>query len=401
MKKSVKKCLVGLVAVPMAVMLVGCGKTEVKAPFDSNPYAISGRTYSNQTEITSTDVYTNNMAAPVFTTSTDASVASVANTKGGGKTVVINNVTEADYTSYEARVNPEEGEGASFQTAEVLPGEYVVTFDDGEVVDGVGTMTIDYTPEEADRVAAPSSFKTLNLAAGAQQNLYFKYIVDSSTMYNMMVEMTLLMGGGQLDREMVVEMLATEGITEDNCAMSLEMAKRGEDYAMGMYLDMYDMQIIASKVGNTLYVTEKGPASMLLEDDESDKIAKVWYKQTYEAGATDDMTGQFDFNLGFVEDEDTYTLDDLLSMYASTGYEMIDGKSYYYEEFTFPAEEPLPGEDPEEPSVVRYYFNGDDLVFAESDGMMMEIIISNTIPARLFETKCPTGYINYTGKVEE
>ena len=401
MKKSVKKCLVGLVAVPMAVMLVGCGKTEVKAPFDSNPYAISGRTYSNQTEIALTDVYTNNMAAPVFTTSTDAAVASVANTKEGGKLVVINNVTHADYLAYESQyeVGAGEEDDTSFQTATVAPGTYDVEFDGEE--GAVGTMYINYTPEEADRVAAPSSFKTLNLAAGAQQNLYFKYIVDSSTMYNMMVEMTLLMGDGQLDREMVVAMLATEGITEDNCAMSLEMAKRGEDYAMGMYLDMYDMQIIASKVGNTLYVTEKGPASMLLEDDESDKIAKIWYKQTYEEGATDGMTGEFDFNLGFVDDEDTYTLDDLLSMYASTGYEMNDGKSYYYEEFAFPAEEPLPGEDPEDPSVVRYYFNGEDLVFAESDGMMMEIIISNTIPARLFETKCPTGYINYTGKVTE
>ncbi len=401
MKKSVKKCLVGLVAVPMAVMLVGCGKAEVKAPFDSNPYAIGGRTYSTQTEIASSDVYTNNMAAPEFTTSTSAAVASVANTKEGGKTVVINNVTQADYESYESRVNPGEGEGTGFQTAEVLPGDYTVTFDDGETVDGIGTMTIDYTPEAADALTAPSTFKTLNLVTGAQQNLYFKYIVDSSTMYNMIVEMTLLMGGGQIDRETVVLMLASEGITEDNCAMSLEMAKRGEDYAMGMYLDMYDMQVIASKVGNTLYVTEKGPASMLLEDETAEGVAKVWYKETYEEGATDGMTGQFDFNLGVVEGEDAYTLDDLLSMYASTGYEMIDGKSYYYEEFTFPAEEPLPGEDPEEPSVVRYYFNGDDLVFAESDGMMMEIIISNTIPARLFETKCPTGYINYTGRVSE
>ncbi len=391
MKKSVKKCLVGLVAVPMAVMLVGCSKpATVKAPFDSNPHAISGRTYSNQTEITSTDVYTNNMAAPEFTTSTDASVASVASTKEGGKAVVINNVTQADYEAYEARVNPEEGSGTSFQTAEVLPGEYVVTFDDGEVVDGVGTMYINYTPEEADLVAAPTAFKTLNLALdAAATGMYMKMIMDGESIFN--EYLAEYCETNEMNTETAIAALALLGITPDSFKTSIEVALRQSstetpDMAMGMYvespIETYNMHM--SMIDETLRL------SMHLPTAEAGTASKIFAKYTMEEveGTALEMLMMANVMMVMALQVPASTYEDLLTDYAATGYEMIDGKSYYYETF---------GDD--DMGYTTYYFNGEDLIYIGSEDEIIEVLMTTNVPSRMFETKVPTGYVDKSAEL--
>ena len=98
----------------------------------------------------------------------------------------------------------------------------------------------------------------------------------------------------------------------------------------------------------------------------------------------------------------------MLHTFSSTGYEMINGKVYYYEEYTLVDEE-YPEDGPEFSSEedeevyeekIRYYFNGNDLVYVNSSGFLMEILISSSIPERMFRTECPTGYLDYTGRVE-
>ena len=393
MKKSVKKCLVGLVAVPMAVMLVGCSKpATVKAPFDSNPHAISGRTYSNQTEITSTDVYTNNMAAPEFTTSTNASVASVANTKEGGKRVVINNVTHADYLAYESQYEDGAGEeeGTSFQTATVAPGTYDVAFDGEE--GGVGTMYINYTPEEADLVAAPTAFKTLNLALDATATgMYMKMIMDADLAYNDYVEMYCL--EYDVETEAAIAALTLAGITPDSFKTSIEVALRQSstekpEMAMGMYvespIETYNMHM--SMIDETLRL------SMHLPTAEAGTASKIFAKYTMEEveGTSLEILMMANVMMVMALQVPASTYEDLLTDYVATGYEMIDGKSYYYETF---------GDD--DMGYTTYYFNGEDLIYIGSEDEIIEVLMTTNVPSRMFETKVPTGYVDKSAELLE
>ena len=394
MKKSVKKSLLGLVAVPMAAMLVGCSTpATVKAPFDANPYGFTGRTYSSQTEIATSELYTNNMAAPVFTTSTNAYVSSVANNSDGSRTVIIENVTAADYNNYSSNVSKEEEEATRFQTAVEYPGEYVVEFDDGEVVDNVGTMTINYTPETGSEIATPSAFRTVNYFGNEEvTSLYMKMSISQDAAFNDYVDMYLEYADFSISREEAIAALALEGITADSFNMAYEIALKGDSlssyFAMGMYLESpeetYSMHM--SVIGDTLRLT------MHVPDGDPETADKIYGK--FNAEEVEDtslsilmLTGMMMAAI-FEAPADNY--DDLLSQYVSTGYEMVDGKAYYYETFGS-----------EDDGVITYYYNGNELVYIASDGEFMEVSISTTVPARMFETKIPTGYVDQSAALLE
>ena len=413
MKKSIKKSLTALVAVPVAAALfAGCGLGEVKSSLDENPYTMPARTYSTETAVASDTAFAGGVTAPTLTSSDTAYVSSVTNNKDGSKVIVMENVSEADYLEYEAS-----HEQAAVST--VADPTYDVEFVADESDPTIGTMIINYSTGV--ELADPADFRLLNLATGASENLYMKMVLDSSVMYNFYLEMAMAFPNGYDElneeytyptREEAILMLAAQGLTEENCGMAIELATRGEDFAFGIYNS--ELSAMAAKVGSFMYVTQKGPEYLIYEDTESEAIAQVWYKELYTEGAESGAVG------GSMDDYDSlaggYNLTELQSMYLSTGYETINGKVYYYEEFNIPDEEETEpdlgggesfttegSEDSDAPTytTVRYYFNGNDLVYVSSDGMLMEVLISNSIPARLFSTECPTGYLDYTGRVED
>ncbi len=402
MKKSIKKSLTALVAVPVAAALfAGCGLGEVKSSLDENPYTMPARTYSTETAVASDTAFSGGVTAPTLTSSDTAYVSSVTNNKDGSKVIVMENVSEADYLEYEAS-----HEQAAVST--VADPTYDIEFVADESDPTIGTMIINYsTGVELD---APTDFRLLNLATGASENLYMKMVIDGSVIYNSMLQMVMGLGG--LTETEAIALLTEQGVVADDLDMAIELATRGEDFAFGIYNS--ELSAMAAKVGSFMYVTQKGPEYLIYEDTESEAIAQVWYKELYTEGAESGAVG------GSMDDYDSlagdYDLTELQSMYLSTGYETINGKVYYYEEFNIPDEEETEpdlgggesfttegSEDSDAPTytTVRYYFNGNDLVYVSSDGMLMEVLISNSIPARLFSTECPTGYLDYTGRVED
>lgn len=384
MKKSVKKCLTALVAIPVAAaLLTGCGKTEVKPAFDSDPYAMPDRAYSTETSVATDVAFGSTIAQPVLDANSTAAVSSVSNSKDGVTTIVMQGVSENEYNNYKTTYDPDT-DPAPVSTG---TGDYSVEWEDDDE-DGFGTMVIEYDAGVA--ADAPSTFKTVNLAANSE-NIYFKMVFDSSWVYNTVVDTVIEeaeMGGMELSRQDAIDQLKLMGVTEETCGMAVELGIKGDDMAMAIYsTSTVELNMHIAMIGNTMYTT----MSMPMPDMETGEVVtmNVWYKTAAE-GSVDSGLTDTDEAMGVVGGIGS-DYASMLEQYMSSGYETINGNVYYYEEFVVPAD-PEAGET--EDSVVRYYFNGNDLIYAESDGARMEIVVSNKVPSRLFRTECPTGYLD-------
>ncbi len=389
MKKSVKKCLTALVAIPVAAaLLTGCGKTEVKPAFDSDPYAMPNRAYSTETSVATDVAFGSTIAQPTLDANSTATVSSVSNSKDGVTTIVMQGVSENEYNTYKAAHDPDD-EPAPVSS---VVGEYSVEWEDDDL-DGFGTMVIEY---DAGVVAdAPSTFKTINLATNSE-NIYFKMVFDSSWVYNTVIDALIeesAWGDIELSREDAIAQLTLMGVTQETCGMAVEFGVKGDDMAMAIYsTSTSEVNMHIAMVDNYMYTT----MSMPMPDMETGTVTtmNVWYKTPAE-GSVDGGIVDTDEAMGIIGGIGA-DYASMLEKYMSSGYETINGKVYYYEEFEIPAD-PEAGET--EDTVVRYYFNGDDLIYAESDGARMEIIVSSKVPSRLFRTECPTGYLDLSGEM--
>ena len=134
MKKSVKKCLTALVAIPVAAaLLTGCGKTEVKPAFDSDPYAMPDRAYSTETSVATDVAFGSTIAQPVLDANSTAAVSSVSNSKDGVTTIVMQGVSENEYNNYKTTYDPDT-DPAPVSTG---TGDYSVEWED----DGASAAT--------------------------------------------------------------------------------------------------------------------------------------------------------------------------------------------------------------------------------------------------------------------
>ncbi len=395
MKKSLKKCLTGLVILPVAAaMLTGCGdKAVVKAPYDKNAYGFTGREYSTEV-IDKTTTFTG-MTAPT----TEGTVSSVTTKKDGTKEVVMSNVTNADYLAYQELVNP--------TTAPTSTGsDYTLDFQLYDGQDTLGELKITYTGGK-DSHEEPTAFKAQNLATNsATQGLYTKFVLDADSLYEdalaeidyeaLSETLADAMPGVEITPEIINTYIEEElGIKKGAFNSSFEMAiKPNGDYSVAVYSETnaMEMSMVLAYIDSNIYLT----MSMTAEDPMSGQTetSNMYAKISTESAGIEELEGMAEaaaaIKEGLASAGNTY--EELFAKYSSTGYEIIDGGSYYYEEFIIPAD---PGVSGDTDSVVRYYFNSnDELIYAESDGERLEVLMSNNIPARLFRTSIPTGYLD-------
>ena len=389
MKKSTKKSLTALAAVPVAAaLLAGCSfGGKVPSAIDDHPYEMPPRTYSTETEISDTIAFAGGIEAPDLTNSPDAYISSVSSNYDGSTIIIIENVAYTDYLEYAQDVMGGEEEPVSSMS----DASYEVAFVDEEYEPDFSTMGIMYS--SGAEAAVPAEFKLLSSMAAVNENLYIKFVMDPAKMYNAVLDQILATPGDYdgtgLERypteEEAKAALTELGITETSLGMVMEMAVRGEDFAVGVYTEGYSM--VAAKVGEYLYGTEKGEERYVYENETSTALAQIWYKEAYTDELADSILSESMGSMGDMYSQ--YTLEELQEMFSATGYEFVDGKVYYYEEFY----------EEESESFIKYYFNNDELIYFASedvDGLYYEFYISNTIPERMFRTECPTGYLDYT-----
>ncbi len=412
MKKRTKTLIAGLVAVPMAI-LAGCNPPAVVKPFADNQTGFDNRTYSQETTIAETNSFGDVITAP---TTTAGKVEQSYTSANGTKTIVMSGVTQAEYETYEAQV-----ETASVST---VGGTYSVTFD------GVtGTMTIVYTPAgDLDPEAGiPTSFRTLNLLNSASQSLYMKLVMDFDKIYGnytkeehaeyirvenpgitaeeidtmweeylenlttvehtptgkLAVEMGYRINGSTQD-------VGTTVCFEDTNFMKLLLSMDPSLETMAaMYSNTFNASVRTTTIGTSTYTTMYMPKeSMVIPGAEDIKQYMVQEGPAVETFPTGDVTGNLDGALGIVKQ--TYA--ELKADFFATGYELVNGNSYYYEEFNLSAD-PAAG-------TMRFYFNGNDLIYigsvVEGETQVMEVLISNNVPEYLFDTRVPNGYVDIT-----
>ena len=377
MKKVTKKTLTALVAIPVAaVLLTGCGATEVPSALDGNPFSMPARSYSTETVISNEIASAGGLNLPVYYESEDAYIASVRNKKDGTVVVTIENFAEGDNYFYDPENNSPVALYPSYANYEIRWYRYEENPD-------FGTLTIEYWGADA---AVPTDFKFLNTISGMDEDLYLKMVIDSAKMYNFFIDSCILEG---LSREEAIAALAELNITEDTSGIALEMAEKGDDFAVGVYAG--GASYVAAKVGDYMYLTQMGPEYLIYENSESNAIAQVWEKILYSEGMEEDFSSEYMPNYGVLNS--ISTLEEAQAAYTSTGYEILDGKVYYYEEFFIE----------EEGINYKFYFNNDELIYFTTsglEGVLYEFYISSTIPERLFRTECPTGYLDYTGRAD-
>lgn len=374
MKKSTKKYLSALVAIPVATALVtGCSSGgDIPSAIDDHPYDMPPGNYSTETVISNEIASASGLNLPVFYESEDAYIASVKNKKDGTVVVTIENFAEEDNYTYDPESTQPVAMYPSFSNYEIKWFRYEENPD-------FGTLIIEYWGADA---AVPTDFKFLNTISGMDEDLYLKMVIDSAMMYNFFLDSCILEG---LSREEAIAALAELNITEDTSGIALEIAEKGDDFAVGVYAG--GASSVAAKVGDYMYLTQMGPEYLIYENSESNAIAKVWKKILYSEGIEEDFSSEYMPNYGVLNS--ISTLEEAQAAYTSTGYEILDGKVYYYEEFFIE----------EEGINYKFYFNNDELIYFTTsalEGILYEFYISSEIPERLFRIECPTGYLDYT-----
>ena len=380
MKKKTKALIAGLAVLPLA-LVAGCGgggENPAKVgSFDDNAFNFESRIYSSETEISNENSFGEEMTKP---TTANGEVVGTQTNSDGSKVITMANVEVEEYNNYKSQV-----EKTTVATGE---GTYNVEYDAE-----TKTMTITYTlPEGTPAPTGPSSFKTVNLIDSSKQSLYIKYKPDLATMYPILANSAK----GQI---------AIEAATRRN-------SNGGVDTSLAMYLNKTNLlELVGSGVNESLNL----PSGTLLSMNyKSATIDGTTYALTYmdaipvinmsATGVYMKSTGDDEAGLPMEVDNSDFGIignsyDELLGMYASTGYERVGDNVYYFEEFKITETDET---NPEitSTSFVKFYFNGNDLIYADVDGMFVEIYVSNTIPSYMFETRVPDGYMDMSIKPE-
>lgn len=353
MKNRTKTLIAGLAVLPVA-LFAGCGETKAQG-FGEDPYAFSNRTYSTQTEITETQSFGTEVAKP---TTANGVVSETKNNEDGSKVITMEGVEKSEYEAYRTQL----------QTAQVTTftvGNVSVDYDETTKV-----MTITYTPTGASK-NTPSSFRTVNLLDSSKNGMYLRYVSDLSDMLGegyqgkISIEAAYRKSGDSMDTSVSI------GMKDTNI-----YDKMGDDNPFKGYIATGTLVTLGMRytaVGGNLYTyTHMDKVGLLPETNTYMKVAGNI--EDAEVGYTPSES------LGIIGS----SFDELLNMYASTGYEVVNDNVYYYEEFSVA--------DEDETSYVKFYFNGNNLIYADIDGMLVEILVSNTIPSYMFETRIPDGY---------
>ena len=412
MKKKTKALIAGLAVLPLA-LVAGCGgggENPAKVgSFDDNAFNFESRTYSSETEISNENSFGTDMTKP---TTANGEVVGTQTNSDGSKVITMANVEEEEYNNYKSQV-----EKTTVATGE---GTYSVEYDAE-----TKTMTITYTlPEGTSSPTGPSSFRTVNLIDSSKQSLYIKYKTDLATMYPTMTREEAYAkweseNPGTEDTDNTLKEAYYQQILANRPKgqLAAEIATRknskgGVDTSVAMYLNKTNfLELAGSGMNESLNL----PSGTLLSMNyKSATIDGTTYSLTYmdaipvlnmpATGVYMKSTGDDGVGLPIEVDNSDFGIignsyDELLGMYASTGYEKVGDNVYYFEEFKITETDET---NPEitSTSFVKFYFNGNDLIYADVDGMFVEIYVSNTIPSYMFETRVPDGYMDMSIKPE-
>lgn len=414
MKRKTKALIAGLAVLPLA-LVAGCGggggNPAKVGSFDDNAFNFESRTYSSQTEISNEDSFGTEMTKP---TTANGEVVGTQTNSDGSKVITMANVEEEEYSNYKSQV-----EKTTVATGE---GTYSVDYDAE-----TKTMTITYTlPEGTSAPTGPSSFRTVNLIDSSKQSLYIKYTMDLETMYPSMTreEAYAAWEKANPDTEDADNALkeAYYQSQKSKGQVAIELATRKNskgnlDTSVAMYLNKTNfLEIMGNGSSPNRYESLNIPSGTLLSMNyKSATIDGTTYALTYiDAIPVINMPAICTYNKSTGEDDQSSlpfeadssdfgiignSYDELLGMYASTGYEKVGDNVYYFEEFKITETDET---DPEvtTTSFVKFYFNDNDLIYANADGMFVEIYVSNTIPSYMFETRVPDGYMDMSNMTD-
>ncbi len=402
MKNKTKALIAGLAVLPLA-LVAGCGKPAKVGSFDDKVFNFESRTYSSQTEISNENSFGTEMTKP---TTANGEVVGTQTNSDGSKVITMTKVEEDEYNAYKSQV-----EKTTVATGE---GTYKVEYDAE-----TKTMTITYTlPEGTPAPTGPSAFRTVNLIDSSKQSLYIKYTMDLETSFPVETreeayaewekENPGVEDADNAKKEKYYQQilanrpkgqLAAEIATRKN-------SKGGVDSSLAMYLKETNFLEI---MGNEMYKQLQIPSGTLLTMNyKNSTIDGVNYALSYMAS--------FNTAVGVIPESKIYmkstlgeeissapfeinnsefdiignSYDELIGMYASTGYEKVGENVYYFEEFKVPDQDSSGSST--STSLVKFYFNGNDLIYAYTSGSLVEIYVSNTVPSHMFETRIPEGY---------
>lgn len=402
MKNKTKALIAGLAVLPLA-LVAGCGKPAKVGSFDDKVFNFESRTYSSQTEISNENSFGTEMTKP---TTANGEVVGTQTNSDGSKVITMTNVEEDEYNAYKSQV-----EKTTVATGE---GTYKVEYDAE-----TKTMTITYTlPEGTPAPTGPSAFRIVNIVDQAKQSLYIKYTMDLETSFPVETreeayaewekENPGVEDADNAKKEKYYQQilanrpkgqLATEIATRKN-------SKGGVDSSLAMYLKETNFLEI---MGNDMYKQLQIPSGTLLTMNyKNSTIDGVNYALSYMAS--------FNTAVGVIPESKIYmkstlgeeissapfeinnsdldiignSYDELIGMYASTGYEKVGENVYYFEEFKVPDQDSSGSST--STSLVKFYFNGNDLIYAYTSDTLIEIYVSNTVPSHMFETRIPEGY---------
>lgn len=392
MKKSTKTILAGLAALPIAV-LAGCGpKPATVDAFAKNPHSFGNR-YPTQTTISNADSFGTGIIAP---TTAAGVVKSVSNMKNGQRIIVMTGVTQAEYEAYSEQVNP--------TTLTVAETEEESDFYELEYIAETETLQITYCAADAEEDSGLLEDYRLNAVLNASSNsVYMKYAMDMSGMFpDYEDEEDFKQDNAEeledyTDAE-IHEMYLTYLDAVANSKMTYEIATRvvGEsdsarrDYAVAMYMDVMGekMDVRATIIDGSVYYVMHAPAEY--GEPETKAYGKLELSKLSDEARSQMGLDSLDFSVtDFVEQDKN----ELNESYVASGYDMVNGKVYYFEEFVNPEEDDL---------TMRYYFNGSDLLYVASvqADMLIEVKISNTVPTHMFETRVPSGYLDMSAALQ-
>lgn len=402
MKNKTKALIAGLAVLPLA-LVAGCGKPAKVGSFDDKVFNFESRTYSSQTEISNENSFGTEMTKP---TTANGEVVGTQTNSDGSKVITMTKVEEDEYNAYKSQV-----EQTTVATGE---GTYKVEYDAE-----TKTMTITYTlPDGTPAPTGPSAFRTVNIVDQAKQSLYIKYTMDLETSFPVETreeayaewekENPGVEDADNAKKEAYYQQilanrpkgqLATEIATRKN-------SKGGVDSSLAMYLKETNFLEI---MGNDMYKQLQIPSGTLLTMNyKNSTIDGVNYALSYMAS--------FNTAVGVIPESKIYmkstlgeeissapfeinnsdldiignSYDELIGMYASTGYEKVGENVYYFEEFKVPDQDSSGSST--STSLVKFYFNGNDLIYAYTSDTLIEIYVSNTVPSHMFETRVPEGY---------
>lgn len=400
MKNKTKTLIAGLAVMPL-VFAFGCGGGSAKIEtFGKDTFDFGDRTYSSETEVDKNVAFGTEIAQP---TTENGKVVATKLGNDGSRVITMEGVEESEYTTYKSQVET--------TTVATGTGNIVVEYDAE-----TKTMTITYTLPEGSEVTGPSSFRMVNLVDNSKDGIYVKYAIDMSKMIpettrEEAYEEWKEQNAGVKDDDNTLKeayyqkMLASR--PKGNMAIEYASRKGSTegtyDVATALYLKNSNFLDMSGDEGSSMFpagslvsLSYKSvySGSEVIEFMHMDAVGPIPETNVYNKA---EMGGEtllpFEVNtsnFGIIGN----SYDELIGMYASTGYETVNNNVYYYEEFSITEE----GESA--PTYLKFYFNGNNLIYADLEGMLVELYVSNDVPAHMFETRIPDGYLDMSSMAD-